>query len=163
MAFGDTPITLVGNLTADPELRFTGSGRAVASFTVASTPRLLDKAKNEWKDGETLFLRCSLWGQPGENAAESLIRGTRVILTGRLKQRSWEKDGEKRTSYEVDVDEIGPSLRNATAKVNRTSRQGGQGGNNMPDDPWASGAFQAPAGGQQGAGQGGDFSDEPPF
>jgi single-strand DNA-binding protein len=163
MAFGDTPITLVGNLVDDPELRFGPSGTAVANFRVASTSRRMNKQTNQWEDSDSLFLRCTAFGQFAENVAESLQRGMRVIVKGALKQRSYEKDGEKRTVYEVTVEEVGPSLRNATAKVNRTSRQGGQGGNNMPDDPWASGAFRAPAGGQQGAGQGGDFSDEPPF
>src|SRR3954466_8769868 len=129
MAAGDTTITVVGNLTNDPELRFTPSGAAVASFTVASTPRFLDKATNEWKDGDALFLRCSVWRQAAENVAESLQRGARVIVTGRLKQRSYEtKEGEKRTVYEVEVDEIGPSLRYATAKVNKVQRSGGSGG-----------------------------------
>ncbi|MFN2540258.1 MAG: single-stranded DNA-binding protein [Mycobacteriales bacterium] len=168
---GDTVITVVGNLTGDPELRFTPSGAAVANFTVASTPRTLDKATNEWKDGEALFLRCSIWRQAAENVAESLQKGMAVIVQGRLKQRSYEtKEGEKRTVYELDVDEIGPSLRWATAKVNRTQRSGGgggggfggspSGGNAGPgpaDDPWAS---SAPAG---GGGGGGGWSDEPPF
>src|SRR3954462_1824370 len=126
---GDTTLTVVGNLTDDPELRFTPSGAAVANFTVASTPRFLDKQTNEWKDGDTLFLRCSIWRQAAENVAESLTRGARVILSGRLKQRSYEtKEGEKRTVYEVEVDEIGPSLKNATAKVNKTTRSGAGGG-----------------------------------
>ncbi|MDT8912840.1 single-stranded DNA-binding protein [Amycolatopsis sp. PS_44_ISF1] len=120
---GDTVITVVGNLTSDPELRFTASGAAVASFTVASTPRALDRQTNEWKDGEALFLRCSLWRQAAENAAESLTRGTRVIVQGRLVQRSFEtKEGEKRTVVELQVDEIGPSLRYATTTVNRVAR-----------------------------------------
>ena len=155
---GDTPITIVGNLTNDPELRFTPSGAAVASFTVASTPRFLDKSTNEWKDGDALFLRCSLWRQAAENAAESLQRGYRVIVTGRLKQRSFEtKEGEKRTVIEIDVDEIGPSLKYATAKVNKTSRGGGSGSSNggfggsPADDPWST---PAPVGAT---------SDEPPF
>src|SRR3954452_13876017 len=126
MAAGDTTITVVGNLTDDPELRFTPSGAAVANFTVASTPRILDKATNEWKDGDALFLRCSVWRQAAENVAESLQRGGRVIVTGRLRQRSYEtKEGEKRTVVELEVDEIGPSLRYATAKVNKVSRGGG--------------------------------------
>ena len=167
---GETVITVVGNLTNDPELRFTPSGAAVASFTVASTPRTLDKATNEWKDGEALFLRCSIWRQAAENVAESLQRGARVIVQGRLKQRSFEtKEGEKRTVIELDVDEVGPSLKYATAKVNKTTRQGGGGGGfgggggsnggGAPsgDDPWAT----APAGG--GASPGGGWSDEPPF
>src|SRR3954449_10117248 len=129
MAAGDTTITVVGNLTNDPELRFTPSGAAVTSFTFASTPRYLDKQTNEWKDGDALFLRCSVWRQAAENVAESLVRGSRVIVTGRLKQRSYEtKEGEKRTVYEVEVDEVGPSLRYATAKVNKTQRGGPGGG-----------------------------------
>lgn len=151
---GDTQITVVGNLTADPELRFTPSGAAVANFTVASTPRVFDKQTNEWKDQETLFLNCSVWRQAAENAAESLQRGMRVIVQGRLKSRSYEtREGEKRTVFEIDVEEVGPSLRNATAKVTKTTRSGpggsgasfGGGG----DDPWA-----ANQGGQQGAQQG---------
>ena len=126
---GDTIITIIGNLTADPELRFTPSGAAVANFTVASTPRQFDRQSNEWKDGETLFMRCSVWRDAAENVAESLPQGMRVIVSGRLKSRSYEtKEGEKRTVMELDVDEIGPSLRNATAKVNRTQRGGGGGG-----------------------------------
>jgi single-strand DNA-binding protein len=148
---GETPITVVGNLTADPELRFTPSGAAVANFTVASTPRTFDKQSNEWKDGEALFLNCSVWRQAAENAAESLQRGMRVIVQGRLKARSYEtREGEKRTVFEIDVDEVGPSLKYATAKVTKTTRQGGQGGGGFGggDDPWASG------GGQQGGGAG---------
>ncbi len=126
---GDTIITVVGNLTADPELRFTPSGAAVANFTVASTPRMYDRQSGEWKDGEALFLRCNIWREAAENVAESLTRGSRVIVTGRLKQRSFEtREGEKRTVVEVEVDEIGPSLRYATAKVNKASRSGGGGG-----------------------------------
>ena len=126
---GDTTITVVGNLTADPELRFTPSGAAVANFTVASTPRIFDRQSSEWKDGEALFLRCNIWREAAENVAESLTRGSRVIVTGRLKQRSFEtREGEKRTVFEVEVDEIGPSLRYATAKVNKASRGGGGGG-----------------------------------
>ena len=122
---GDTVITVIGNLTSDPELRFTPSGAAVANFTVASTPRTLDRASGEWKDGEALFLRCNIWRQAAENVAESLTRGARVVVQGRLKQRSFEtKEGEKRTVVELDVDEIGPSLRYATAKVNKVSRGG---------------------------------------
>ena len=169
---GDTVITIIGNLTADPELRFTPSGAAVANFTVASTPRQFDRQSNEWKDGETLFMRCSVWRDAAENVAESLQRGARVIVAGRLKSRSYEtKEGEKRTVVEMDVDEIGPSLRSATAKVNKTQRgggggfgggQGAQGGGwNSPgggsqgqaEDPWATGA-SAPAG-QGAGGQGG--------
>jgi single-strand DNA-binding protein len=173
VAAGDTTITIVGNLTNDPELRFTPSGAAVASFTVASTPRYLDKASGEWKDGEALFLRCSVWRQVAENVAESLTRGTRVIVQGRLKQRSYEtKEGEKRTVVEVEVDEVGPALRYATAKVQKTSRGGGGGAGGFggggggaqrgapSDDPWAS---PAPAGGDPWATPMGDTSDEPPF
>jgi len=127
---GETTITVIGNLTNDPELRFTPSGSAVANFTVASTPRTFDRQSNEWKDGETLFLRASIWREAAENVAESLTKGMRVIVTGRLKSRSYEtKEGEKRTVIELEVDEIGPSLRYASAKVNRTQRSGGQGGN----------------------------------
>src|ERR671936_203553 len=127
---GETIVTVVGNLTADPELRFTPSGAAVASFTIASTPRTFDRNTNEWKDGEALFLRCSIWRQAAENVAESLQRGMRVVAQGRLRQRSFEtREGEKRTVVEMEVDEVGPSLRYATAKVNRVSRgQGGGGG-----------------------------------
>src|SRR6059058_5632284 len=126
---GDTVITVIGNLTGDPELRFTPSGAAVASFTVASTPRTLDKATNEWKDGEALFLRCSIWRQAAENVAESLQKGMRVIVSGRLQQRSYEtREGEKRTVIEMQVDEVGPSLKYATAKVNRTQRGSSSGG-----------------------------------
>ncbi len=167
---GDTVITVVGNLTGDPELRFTPSGAAVANFTVASTPRSFDKNTNEWKDGEALFLRCSIWRQAAENVAESLQKGMAVIVQGRLKQRSFDtKEGEKRTVYELDVDEVGPSLKWATAKVNRTQRSGsgggGFGGSNSgapsgggapAGDPWAS---SAPA----SSGGGGGWSDEPPF
>lgn len=164
---GDTVITVVGNLTADPELRFTPSGAAVANFTVASTPRTFDKNTNEWKDGDALFLRCSVWRQAAENVAESLHKGTAVIVQGRLKQRSYEtKEGEKRTVIELDVEEIGPSLKYATAKVQKTSRGGsggggfggggggGFGGSSANDDPWATPAPSAPGGG---------YSDEPPF
>ena len=140
---GDTTVTVIGNLTADPELRFTPSGAAVARFTVASTPRTFDRDSGEWKDGEALFLPCNIWRQAAENVAESLTRGARVIVNGRLKQRSFEtREGEKRTIIELDVDEIGPSLRYATAKVNKVSR--GTGGFAAPstqpapvDDPWA--------------------------
>ena len=171
---GDTIITVVGNLTADPELRFTPSGAAVANFTVASTPRIFDRQSNEWKDGDALFMRCSIWREAAENVAESLTRGSRVIVQGRLKQRSFEtREGEKRTVVELEVDEIGPSLRYATAKVNKASRSGGGGGGfgsgggggvprrrsgrrlrSQEDDPWGS----APA---SGSFSGGD--DEPPF
>ena len=164
---GETPITVVGNLTGDPELRFTPSGAAVANFTVASTPRQFDRQTNEWKDQETLFLNCSVWRQAAENAAESLQRGMRVIVTGRLKARSYEtREGEKRTVFEIDVEEVGPSLKMATAKVTKTTRCGGQGGGQGGsyggggDDPWASspagGAQQG--GGQQGGGWGGQQS-----
>src|SRR3954466_15313959 len=129
MAAGDTTITVVGNLTDDPELRFTPSGAAVANFTVASTPRFLDKQSNEWKDGDPLFLRCTVWRQAAENVAETLHKGYRVIVQGRLKQRSFEtREGEKRTVVELDVDEVGPSLRYATARVNKAGRSGGNGG-----------------------------------
>lgn len=122
---GDTVITVIGNLTADPELRFTQAGKAVANFTVASTPRTFDKASNQWKDGEALFMRCNIWGQPSEHVTESLTRGARVIVSGRLKQRSFETaQGERRTVVELEVDEIGPSLRYATATVNRMTRSG---------------------------------------
>jgi single-strand DNA-binding protein len=177
---GDTIITVIGNLTADPELRFTPAGAAVANFTVASTPRSFDRQTNEWKDGEALFLRCSIWREAAENVAESLTRGSRVIVSGRLKQRSFEtREGEKRTVVELEVGEIGPSLKYATAKVNKASRSGaggggggfgGGGGSRQPaaqggggaagggapggDDPWGS----APA---SGSFAGGD--DEPPF
>ena len=166
---GETPITVVGNLTADPELRFTPSGAAVASFTIASTPRSFDRQTSEWKDGETLFMRCSAWREAAENVAESLTKGTAVIAQGRLQQRSYEtREGEKRTVVEMQVDEIGPSLRRATAKVTRASRGGGGGGwgnqqssgVSQQDDPWATG----PSGGQQqSAGYGGGSNDEPPF
>jgi single-strand DNA-binding protein len=172
---GDTTITVVGNLTADPELRFTPSGAAVANFTVASTPRIYDRQSGEWKDGEALFLRCNIWREAAENVAESLTRGSRVIVTGRLKQRSFEtREGEKRTVFEVEVEEIGPSLKYATAKVNKASRGGGgggfgggggapaagggggasRGGGDGQDDPWGS----APASGSFGG-----SDDEPPF
>ncbi|MGL6236427.1 MAG: single-stranded DNA-binding protein [Segniliparus sp.] len=164
---GDTVITVVGNLTADPELRFTPTGAAVANFTVASTPRTFDRQSNEWKDGEALFLRCNIWREAAENVAESLARGTRVIVTGRLKQRSYEtREGEKRTVVELEVDEIGPSLRYSTAKVNRAARGGGSSGGGGGsrsggygnDDPWAS----APPGDDYAASRSaGD--DEPPF
>ncbi len=174
MAAGDVTITVIGNLTDDPELRFTPSGAAVAKFRVASTPRFLDKQTNEWKDGEPLFLACNVWRQAAENVAESLTRGARVIVSGRLRQRSYEtREGEKRTVFELEVDEIGPSLRYATAKVQKmqrssggggfgsggsgggggTSGNGGGGGNF--DDPWAS---AAPVSGGSG-----NFDEEPPF
>jgi single-strand DNA-binding protein len=129
MAAGDTQITIAGNLVDDPELRFTPAGQPVARFRIASTPRFLDKNTNEWKDGDSLFLTCNVWRQAAENVAESLTRGMRVIVSGRLRQRSYEtKEGEKRTVYEVEVDDVGPSLRNASAKVNRIARSGGDGG-----------------------------------
>jgi single-strand DNA-binding protein len=166
MAAGDTVITIVGNLVDDPELRFTPSGAAVAKFRVASTPRYLDKQTNEWKDGESLFLSCNVWRQAAENVAESLQRGMRVIVQGRLKQRSYEtKEGEKRTVYEIEVDEVGPSLRNATAKVAKTQRGGGGGGfggQQADNDPWAS-ATPAPSGGGGGGWNTPGASDEPPF
>jgi single-strand DNA-binding protein len=188
---GDTVITIIGNITGDPELRFTPSGAAVANFTVASTPRAFDRQSNEWKDGETLFMRCSVWRDAAENVAESLQRGTRVIVSGRLKSRSYEtKEGEKRTVIEMEVDEVGPSLRYATAKVNKTQRGGGGGGfggqqgggwgggqqgGGQQDDPWATGPSGGQGGqqqggaqqggGQQGGGWGGGAPsyDEPPF
>jgi single-strand DNA-binding protein len=175
MAAGDTQITVVGNLVNDPELRFTPAGQPVATFRVASTPRFMDKTTNEWKDGDSLFLTCNVWRQAAENVAESLQRGMRVIVNGRLKQRSYEtKEGEKRTVYEIEVDDVGPSLRNASAKVNKVARSGGgygggggqggggqgggsQGGGGRPSgggqeaDPWASDSSS------------GGYSDEPPF
>jgi single-strand DNA-binding protein len=182
---GETIITVVGNLTDDPELRFTPSGAAVANFTVASTPRNFDKNTNEWVDGEAMFLRCSIWRQAAENVAESLQRGMRVVVQGRLKARSYEdREGQKRTVFEIEVDEVGPSLKFATAKVNRTSRQGGGGGYSsgggqsgqggqaaQADDPWATPApaAGAPAGGSAGAAANdpwatpGVGNDEPPF
>ena len=166
MAAGDTQITIVGNLVDDPELRFTPAGQPVARFRIASTPRFRDNASGEWKDGDSLFLTCNVWRQAAENVAESLQRGMRVIVSGRLKQRSYEtKEGEKRTVFEVEVDDVGPSLKNASAKVNRANRSGGGqggsgfsgqaaaasgGGNRAEADPWAS---------DSGAG----YSDEPPF
>jgi single-strand DNA-binding protein len=161
---GETVITVVGNLTADPELRFTPSGAAVANFTVASTPRTFDRQSGEWKDGEALFLRCNIWRQAAENTAESLTRGMRVIVSGRLRQRSFEtREGEKRTVMEMEVDEVGPSLRYATAKVNKATRQGGGSGSGgygssdsfgpAAEDPWSS----APPAGSSG------YDEEPPF
>ncbi|MBC6456456.1 single-stranded DNA-binding protein [Actinomadura sp. HBU206391] len=193
MAAGDTQITIVGNLVEDPNLRFTPSGQAVASFRVASTPRFLDKQTNEWKDGESLFLTCNVWRQAAENCAESLQRGMRVIVSGRLKQRSYEtREGEKRTVYEIEADEVGPSLKNATAKVNKTQRQGGGGGGfgggggggysggggggggygggpggGGPGGGGPGGGSAPPddpwATGGGGGGGGGGFSDDPPF
>ena len=157
MSSNDTVITIVGNLTADCELRFTPSGHAVANFTVASTPRQFDRQSNEWKDGETLFMRCSVWREAAENVAESLQRGTRVVVQGRLVSRSWEdkETGQKRSVMEMQVDEVGPSLRYATARVNKTQRGGGGGG------------FGGNQGGQQGGAQqqgfgGGGFGGQPP-
>jgi single-strand DNA-binding protein len=186
---GETTITIVGNLTDDPELRFTPSGAAVAKFRIASTPRTLDRQSGEWKDGEPLFLACNIWRDAAEHVAESLQRGARVIVQGRLRQRSYEtREGEKRTVYELEVDEIGPSLRYATAKVQRMNRSGGGGGgfgasggsgsgsgggNRQPsgggsgsggggfDDPWATTA--APASGGRSGGGNSSFDDEPPF
>jgi single-strand DNA-binding protein len=152
---GETVITVIGNLTGDPELRFTPSGAAVANFTVASTPRTFDRQSNEWKDGETLFMRCSIWREAAENVAESLTKGTRVIAQGRLVQRSYEtREGEKRTVVELQVDEIGPSLRYATAKVTRAQRSGGGGG----FGGGGGGGFNSGGGAQQGGGSGGGFS-----
>jgi single-strand DNA-binding protein len=181
---GETTITVVGNLTSDPELRFTPSGSAVANFTIASTPRTFDRQSNEWKDGETLFLRASVWREAAENVAETLTKGTRVVAQGRLKSRSYDtKEGEKRTVMELEVDEIGPSLRYASAKVSRTQRSGGGGGfggdsggfgggggsnqgwggggnqqSQPTQDPWG-----APAGGNSSGWGNGPYSSEPPF
>jgi single-strand DNA-binding protein len=187
---GETTITVVGNLTDDPELRFTPSGAAVAKFRIASTPRTLDRQSGEWKDGEPLFLACNVWRDAAEHVAESLQRGARVIVQGRLRQRSYEtREGEKRTVYELEVDEIGPSLRYATAKVQKMSRSGGGGGGgfgasgggagggnrqssgggggNNFDDPWATAApasgARPSAGGASGASSNSSFDDEPPF
>jgi single-strand DNA-binding protein len=174
MAAGDTQITIAGNLVDDPELRFTPAGQPVARFRVASTPRFRDNSTGEWKDGDSLFLTCNVWRQAAENVAESLTRGMRVIVSGRLRQRSYEtKEGEKRTVYEVEVDDVGPSLRNASAKVNRVARSGGDGG--YGGGQRSSGG--RPSGGQQGGSGGygggdsdpwatdgpGGYSDEPPF
>jgi single-strand DNA-binding protein len=169
MAAGDTQITIAGNLVDDPELRFTPSGQPVARFRVASTPRFRDNSTGEWKDGDSLFLTCNVWRQAAENAAESLTRGTRVIVSGRLRQRSYEtKEGEKRTVYEVEVDDVGPSLRNASAKVNKVARNGSAG-------PGGAGGRAAAGQGGQGTGASGGsgdtdpwasdgaYSDEPPF
>jgi len=188
---GETVITIIGNLTNDPELRFTPSGAAVANFTVASTPRTFDRQSNEWKDGETLFMRCSVWREAAENVAESLTRGTRVLVTGRLRSRTYDtKEGEKRTVVELEVDEVGPSLRYATTKVSKTSRGGGGGGGGggfgggnggggggfggggggggygasqgRSEDPWATG----PSSGGGGGGGGNAYAgapEDPPF
>ena len=150
---GETTITVIGNLTGDPELRFTPSGSAVANFTIASTPRTLDRQSNEWKDGETLFLRASIWREAAENVAESLTKGMRVIASGNLKMRQYEKDGEKRTSTELEVQEIGPSLRYANAKVNRTQRSNNQGGPNTGQHE--AGTYSNQQGQQSQQGQGG--------
>jgi single-strand DNA-binding protein len=174
---GETVITVIGNLTNDPELRFTPNGAAVASFTVASTPRTFDRQSNEWKDGDTLFLRCTVWRQAAENVAESLHKGTRVIAQGRLKQRSFEtREGEKRTVVELEVDEVGASLRSATARVSKANRAGGAGGNGSAGGGNAgSGGGGSYSGGGASSGGGGapsddpwstsssSFSDEPPF
>src|SRR5881227_1518157 len=153
MAAGDTQITIVGNLVGDPELRYTPTGQAVATFRVASTPRFRDNTTGEWKDGDSLFLSCNVWRQAAENVAESLQRGMRVIVNGRLRQRSYEtREGEKRTVYEVEVDDVGPSLRNASAKVNKIARNG-SGGSGY-------GGGQRSSGGRS---SGGGQSDEPPF
>lgn len=167
MAAGDTNITLVGNLVDDPELRFTPSGQAVARFRVASTPRFRDQQTGEWKDGESLFLTCNVWRQAAEHVAESLQRGMRVVVQGRLKQRSYEtKEGEKRTVFEVEVDDVGPSLRNATAKVSKAVRSGGY-SSQPAEDPWAT-ATPAPATSAANSGWGASpstsaGSEEPPF
>jgi len=178
---GETVITVVGNLVDDPELRFTPSGAAVANFRIASTPRTFDKQTNEWKDGDALFLSCSVWRQAAENVAESLQKGMRVVVQGRLKSRQYEtREGEKRTVFEIDVEEVGPSLKYATAKVTRATRSGGGGGgygggqpsggqSSGGDDPWATPAPSGPSGGQGGApasdpwGAPGVGSEEPPF
>ena len=176
---GETVITVVGNLVDDPELRFTPSGAAVANFRIASTSRTFDKQTNEWKDGDALFLSCAVWRQAAENVAESLQKGMRVVVQGRLKSRQYEtREGEKRTVFEIDVEEVGPSLKYATAKVTRTQRsgggggyggapQGGSSGGGQPD-PWASNAPQG-GGGSQAGGQSDPWAapgvggDEPPF
>jgi single-strand DNA-binding protein len=175
MAAGDTQITIAGNLVDDPELRFTPAGQPVARFRVASTPRFRDNATGEWKDGDSLFLTCNVWRQAAENVAESLTRGMRVIVSGRLRQRSYEtKEGEKRTVYEVEVDDVGPSLRNASAKVNRASRSGGGDGGGYGGQRSSGGSGGRSSGGQGGGYGGGEsdpwatdgpggYSDEPPF
>ena len=178
MAAGDTQITIAGNLVDDPELRFTPAGQPVAKFRIASTPRYLDKNTNEWKDGDSLFLTCNVWRQAAENVAESLTRGMRVIVSGRLRQRSYEtKEGEKRTVYEVEVDDVGPSLRNASAKVNRIARSGSGDGGYGGGQRGSGGSGGRPSGGQGSSGGGhggadadpwasdssGGYSDEPPF
>jgi single-strand DNA-binding protein len=176
MAAGDTQITIAGNLVDDPELRFTPAGQPVARFRVASTPRFRDNSTGEWKDGDSLFLTCNVWRQAAENVAESLTRGMRVIVSGRLRQRSYEtKEGEKRTVYEVEVDDVGPSLRNASAKVNRVARSGagdgGYGGGQRSSGGRSSGGGQSGYGGggepdpwaSDSSNSGGGYSDEPPF
>jgi single-strand DNA-binding protein len=175
MAAGDTQITIAGNLVEDPELRFTPAGQPVARFRVASTPRFRDNATGEWKDGDSLFLTCNVWRQAAENVAESLTRGMRVIVSGRLRQRSYEtKEGEKRTVYEVEVDDVGPSLRNASAKVNRVARSGGGDGGYGGGQRNQGGGGGGRSGGGQGGSGGADadpwasdtsggYSDEPPF
>ncbi len=164
---GETTITVIGNLTNDPELRFTPSGSAVANFTIASTPRTFDRQSNEWKDGETLFLRASVWREAAENVAESLTKGMRVIVSGRLKSRSYEtKEGEKRTVIELEVDEIGPSLRYANAKVNRTQRSGGGGAASGAQGGFgggnSGGGFGGGSGGNQGGNSGGTWGGNQP-
>ena len=172
MAAGDTQITIVGNLVGDPELRYTQTGQAVATFRVASTPRFRDNATGEWKDGDSLFLSCNVWRQAAENVAESLQRGSRVIVSGRLRQRSYEtREGEKRTVYEVEVDDVGPSLRNASAKVTKSSRSGGgyggqgQGGSGGGPSGGYGGGSSGAAAGDPWASEAGDggTTDEPPF
>jgi len=177
MAAGDTQITIAGNLVDDPELRFTPAGQAVARFRVASTPRFRDNSTGEWRDGDSLFLTCNVWRQAAEHVAESLTRGMRVIVSGRLRQRSYEtKEGEKRTVYEVEVDDVGPSLRNASAKVNRAARSGGNGDGQNGTGGGRPAGVQSGQGGSGGSGGqvaggtdpwAGDsaegFSDEPPF
>jgi single-strand DNA-binding protein len=175
MAAGDTQITIAGNLVDDPELRFTPAGQPVARFRVASTPRFRDNSTGEWKDGDSLFLTCNVWRQAAENVAESLTRGMRVIVSGRLRQRSYEtKEGEKRTVYEVEVDDVGPSLRNASAKVNKVARSGGDGGyggGQRSSGGRSSSGQQGGSGGGHGGGDAdpwatdspGGYSDEPPF
>jgi single-strand DNA-binding protein len=172
MAAGDTQITIVGNLVGDPELRYTQTGQAVATFRVASTPRFRDNATGEWKDGDSLFLSCNVWRQAAENVAESLQRGSRVIVSGRLRQRSYEtREGEKRTVYEVEVDDVGPSLRNASAKVTKSSRSGGgyggqgQGGSGGGPSGGYGGSSGGAAAGDPWASEAGDggTTDEPPF
>ena len=159
---GETVITLVGNLTADPELRFTPSGAAVANFTVASTPRTFDRQSNEWRDGDAMFINCAVWRQAAENVAESLQKGMRVIVSGRLKSRSYEtREGERRTVFEIDVDEIGPALRYATAKVTRTSSQGGGGGGRGGQNGGQGGGYGGGQSSSGGGSQGGGFGDDP--